>query len=383
MRIFHMADLHIGITLYNRDLSEDQRYVLRQVIDYATQYVPDVVVIAGDIYDRSVPSAEAVALFDWFIGALTEAVPKASIMMIAGNHDSAQRIDCYRNILCRQNIFIAGLAPQKNTEYMQRITISDTYGDVDFYLLPFIRPAVVRGVLGYEDMALSYDEAVHQMIAREQIDTARRNVLVTHQFYIPVGEDIQSLELSESEIHTVGNIDSVRSDALMPFDYVAMGHIHKMSQVGKTAYRYSGTPMAYSVSEASQEKGILMIDLCGKEEAVQVTGLPLTPLHAVRKLRGTLEEVLRQSCDDYVAIELTDQELEASVDLSDRLQHAFCNLLEVRRVFARLQNYDAVVSEASIQAPLELIDRFMPDMTEEERTVMEDVWNTVRGGDHL
>lgn len=381
MRILHMADLHIGITLYNRDLSADQRFVLQQVLDYAVQYMPDAVVIAGDLYDRSVPSAEAVALFDWFIGALTEAVPKASIMLIAGNHDSAQRIDCYRDILSRQNIYIAGLPPQRDTAHIQRVTMADAYGDVDFYLLPFIRPAVVRGVLGHEDMALSYDAAVHQMLAREQIDTARRNVLVTHQFYIPVGEDIQSLELSESEIHTVGNIDSVRSDALEPFDYVAMGHIHKMSQVGKAAYWYSGTPMAYSVSEASQEKGILMIDLGEKAVPVQVTRLPLTPLHAVRKLRGTLEEILEQSCDDYVAIELTDQELEASVDLSDRLQHAFCNLLEVRRVYARLQNYDAAVTEQAMEDPLALIDSFMPDMTEEERTVMEDVWNTVRGGD--
>ena len=338
MRILHMADLHIGITLYNRDLSADQRFVLQQVLDYAVQYMPDAVVIAGDLYDRSVPSAEAVALFDWFIGALTEAVPKASIMLIAGNHDSAQRIDCYRDILSRQNIYIAGLPPQRDTAHIQ-------------------------------------------MLAREQIDTARRNVLVTHQFYIPVGEDIQSLELSESEIHTVGNIDCVRSDALEPFDYVAMGHIHKMSQVGKAAYWYSGTPMAYSVSEASQEKGILMIDLGEKAAPAQVTRLLLTPLHAVRKLRGTLEEILEQSCDDYVAIELTDQELEASVDLSDRLQHAFCNLLEVRRVYARLQNYDAAVTEQAMEDPLALIDSFMPDMTEEERSVMEDVWNTVRGGD--
>ena len=187
MRFFHLSDLHIGLKLINRDLGEDQRFILRQIVEKAEAARPDAVVIAGDIYDKSVPSADAVEIFDDFIFGLRKAVPEAEIMMISGNHDSAPRVNLFRRILGREKIHMIGIPPQSVEDHMERVTLQDEYGPVHFYLLPFVRPSMVRNVIGVKEdgSGFSYDETIHRLLDREEIDTRERNVLVSHQFYLP------------------------------------------------------------------------------------------------------------------------------------------------------------------------------------------------------
>lgn len=383
MRFFHLSDLHIGLKLMSRDLREDQAHIFREIAEYARQYRPDAVLIAGDIYDKSIPSAEAVDLFDRFVRALTEAVPEAEIMMISGNHDSAPRVNVFRNVLQRQRIHMIGMPPVNPDDKIEKVTLNDTYGPVNFYLLPFVRPSMVREITGADENgnALTYDAAVHRLIEREEIDHKARNVIVSHQFYLPAGADPDKVERMDSEIRTVGNIDEVRADILEQFDYAALGHIHKPMKVGSEMIRYCGTPLACSVSEAEQEKGIIMVDLSEKGNA-EITVLPLKPLRKVKVIRGTLEEVLNEACEDYVSVRLTDTVDLDVLDMQERLREAFPGLLEVRREALRLADYSAEVGDLEeAPDPFELCCSFLPDLTDEEKRVLSDVLNSVQEGD--
>ena len=307
MKFFHLSDLHIGLKLMNRDLREEQIDILRQITELAKAEKPDAVVIAGDIYDKAVPAAEAVEIFDGFMTELKKAVPKAEIMLISGNHDSGLRLNCFREILDEQKVHMIGLPPRREEEYIEKVTLQDEFGPVNFYLLPFVKPSMVKQIVGVDENGnnLSYDATLHKLIAREEVNTAERNVLVSHQFYLPVGENAESVERMDSEIRTVGNIDAVSADVLELFDYAALGHIHKPMKVGSEVYRYCGTPLACSVSEAGQQKGIIMVEM-GSKNSVKTTILPLKPLREVRIIKGSLEDVLAQACEDFVSVILTD-----------------------------------------------------------------------------
>ena len=379
MKFFHLSDLHIGLKLFNRDLLEDQRHILGQVVQAAAREKPDAVVVAGDIYDKAVPPAEAVSAFDGFIQALTEAVPEAEIMLISGNHDSAARLNLFRGLLGRHRVRMIGLPPQGPEERIERVTLSDKHGPVNFYLLPFVKPSMIRPIVGAgeDGAALSYDEALRRLLAREDVDESARNVLVSHQFYVPDGTSADAVERAESEIRTVGNIDQVSAEVLAPFDYAALGHIHRPMRVSANA-RYCGTPLACSVSEAGQQKAILMVTLGAKGD-VRVDELPLTPLRQVRVLRGTLEEVLEQGCDDYVSAVLTDQADLDVLDMRDRLASAFPNLLEIRREALRGADYTPRAAQEAELDPFGLCDAFLGDLGDEERALLRDVINTVKG----
>ena len=381
MKFFHISDLHIGLKLFNRDLSRDQEYVFRQIAALAEQEKPEAVVIAGDIYDKAVPSSEAVELFDRFVSGLTEAVPKAEIMMISGNHDSAPRINMFRSVLQHQHIHMIGLPPEHPEESIEKVTLEDAFGPVNFYLLPFVKPSMVREITasGKEEGGLSYDEALHRLIGREAIRKEERNVLVSHQFYLPAGMNPASVERMDSEIVSVGNIDAVRADLLQKFDYAALGHIHKPMCVGSEYYRYCGTPLACSVSERGQQKGVVLVNLMKKGE-IQTKVLPLTPLHEIKILKGTLEEVLRQKTEDYVTIVLTDQVDQEAMDMQDRLHQAFPNLLEIRREGLRLADYTASCSEEKLKSPYELCSSFLGGLSDEEADVLRDAINSAQEG---
>lgn len=387
MKIFHLSDLHIGLKLINRDLSEDQEYILGQIVEAAKREQPDAAVIAGDIYDRAVPSAEAVALFDRFVSSLTGAVPDAEIMMISGNHDSAPRVNVFRQLLQKQKIHMIGLPPMREGEHIEKVTVPDAFGSVHFYLLPFVRPSMVRELTGSDENGnlLSYNAALHRLLEKETIDDKVRNVLVSHQFYLPVGSDPEKVERMDSEICTVGNIDVVYADVLEPFDYAALGHIHKAMQMGGGRFCYCGTPLACSVSEAGQQKGIRVVELAEKG-SVNVTVLPLTPLREVKVLRGTLDEVMEEAGDDYVSVRLTETAKENAQnglvgnEIQDRLRLAFPNLLEIRRETERTANYTALSGVEDMPDPFELCCAFLPDLDEEEKKLLENVINTVVTG---
>lgn len=383
MKFFHLSDLHIGLKLMNRDLREEQMDILWQVTDLAREEQPDAVVIAGDIYDKAVPAAEAVEVFDSFITELKRAVPEAEMMLISGNHDSGLRLNCFREILDEQKVHMIGLPPRREEEYIEKVTLQDEFGPVNFYLLPFVKPSMVKQIVGVDENGnnLSYDATLHKLIAREEVNTAERNVLVSHQFYLPVGENAESVERMDSEIRTVGNIDAVASDVLEAFDYAALGHIHKPMKVGSELYRYCGTPLACSVSEAGQQKGVIMVEI-GEEDSktsVKITVLPLKPLREVRIIKGSLEEVLAQACEDFVTVILTDRVDLDIMDMQDRIRMAFPYLLEIRREVLRKADYSEQLMAEKEQDPFELCCSFLKDLDDEEKTILQDVIHTVQG----
>ena len=383
MKFFHLSDLHIGLKLMNRDLREEQMDILRQVTDLAREEQPDAVVIAGDIYDKAVPAAEAVEVFDSFITELKRAVPEAEMMLISGNHDSGLRLNCFREILDEQKVHMIGLPPRREEEYIEKVTLQDEFGPVNFYLLPFVKPSMVKQIVGVDENGnnMSYDATLHKLIAREEVNTAERNVLVSHQFYLPVGENAESVERMDSEIRTVGNIDAVASDVLEAFDYAALGHIHKPMKVGSELYRYCGTPLACSVSEAGQQKGVIMVEIGEKDSktSVKITVLPLKPLREVRIIKGSLEEVLAQACEDFVTVILTDRVDLDIMDMQDRIRMAFPYLLEIRREVLRKADYSEQLMAEKEQDPFELCCSFLKDLDDEEKTILQDVIHTVQG----
>ncbi len=381
MRFFHLSDLHIGLKLMNRDLLEDQKYILNQITDLARQEKPDAVVIAGDLYDKAVPSAEAVEVLSHFVTDLTRALPDAAVMMISGNHDSGPRVDCFRSVLCRQNLHMIGLPPQTEAEHIEKVVLEDAFGKVNFYLLPFVKPSMVKSVVGADSHGnnRSYDETIRRLIDREHLDDSERNVLVSHQFYLPAGTRAEDVERMDSEIRTVGNIDEVGSDVLERFDYAALGHIHKPMKAGSGSHRYCGTPLACSVSEAGQEKGVILVDLQEKGRAPQITVLPLTPLRQVRVIRGELKDLLSQACGDYVTVILTDKADLDVIDMQDRIRTAFPFLLEIRREGVRKADYTGDVKAEALLNPFELCCAFLKDLGQGEKDILKDVIHTVQG----
>ena len=371
MRFFHLSDLHIGKQLHHYNLKEDQKVILEEIIEYAKEYHPDAILIAGDIYDKSVPSAEAVTLFDEFLTGLSEITPAIPVLMIAGNHDSAERLQYASEILKRQHIYVAGSAPMTKEEHMPKVTFTDAFGEVDVYLLPFLKPSYVRNVFEGEAPE-SYSDAVKWLIEREEIDyKGRRNVLVSHQFYagsVPP-------ETCDSETVSIGGIDNVHVQAVEQFDYVALGHLHGKQQVGKEYIRYCGTPLKYSVSEAGQVKCLTMVTLMEKAEPVTITELMLHPIRDVKKKAGTLEELLKgadpKEMGDYISITLTDE-----VDPyqpKERLEDVYSHILEIRidneRTRNKLSEFD---EETEIKSPFEAFNDFFEEMqgrslTEEEK----------------
>ena len=380
MKFFHLSDLHIGLKLMNRDLREEQIDILRQITELAKAEKPDAVVIAGDIYDKAVPAAEAVEIFDGFMTELKKVVPKAEIMLISGNHDSGLRLNCFREILDEQKVHMIGLPPRTENEYIEKVTLTDEFGTLKFYLLPFVKPSMVKQIVGVDENGnnLSYDAALHRLIEREKVNTTERNVLVSHQFYLPVGGDAEKVDRMDSEIRTVGNIDAVSADVLELFDYAALGHIHKPMKVGSEAYRYCGTPLACSVSEAGQQKGIIMVEM-GSKNSVKTTILPLKPLREVRIIKGSLEDVLAQACEDFVTVILTDKVDLDIMDMQDRIRMAFPYLLEIRREVLRKADYSDQMMAEKEQDPFKLCCSFLKDLDDEEKAVLQDVIHTVQG----
>ena len=222
MKFIHLSDLHIGKQLHHYSLLEEQRELLGQVVMHVKKEHPDAVVIAGDVYDVAVPSAEAILVFDEFLSALDALEQELAIFIIAGNHDSAKRLDYASRILAKHDIHIVGMPPIAEEEPMRKVCLTDGYGEVNFYLLPFVKPAYVKKI--FPEESLSFSDAVKRLAERETIDETKRNVLVSHQFYAGGGETPLT---SDSEVHVVGGLDNVDVGVLAPFDYAALGHIHR------------------------------------------------------------------------------------------------------------------------------------------------------------
>lgn len=380
MRFFHLSDLHLGIKLYEHDLLKDQKAILDEIVALTRQYQPDAVVFAGDIYDRSVPPVEAVALFDDFMTQLRAALPNGEIMLISGNHDSAQRLDVFRSELSDRGIHMIGNPPMQEGETIERVTLTDNFGAVNFYLLPFVRPGMVRLVAGTKENGdnLSYPEAFSRLLALSPLNPNERNVLVSHQFFLPDGGDAENIERAENEVKQVGNLDAIPASLIADFDYAALGHIHKPMKVGSETLRYCGTPMPYSLSEENQQKGILMVEMGAKGD-VQTTVLPLHPVHQVRKLRATREALLSGASEDFVSICVTDAEAVEMVGLRELLRERYPNLLELRREREETVELAALQERTETLSPYELCLQFAGErLNAEEKSLLTEVMNAMK-----
>lgn len=380
MRFFHLSDLHLGIKLYEHDLLKDQKAILDEIVALTRQYQPDAVVFAGDIYDRSVPPVEAVALFDDFMTQLRAALPNGEIMLISGNHDSAQRLDVFRSELSDRGIHMIGNPPMQKGETIERVTLTDDFGAVNFYLLPFVRPGMVRLVAGTKENGdnLSYPEAFSRLLALSPLNPDERNVLVGHQFFLPDGGDAENIERAENEVKQVGNLDAIPASLIADFDYAALGHIHKPMKVGSETLRYCGTPMPYSLSEENQQKGILMVEMGAKGD-VQTTVLPLHPVHQVRKLRATREALLSGASEDFVSICVIGAEAAEMVGLRELLRERYPNLLELRREEKETVELAALQERAETLSPYELCLQFAGErLNAEEKALLTEVMNAMK-----
>ncbi len=385
MKLFHLSDLHIGKQLHYYNLRDNQIEILRQIVDKAKEYQPDAIIIAGDIYDKSVPSAEAYAIFDTFLIELSEITPSIPVLMIAGNHDSAERLNYASTFLEKHHIYISVLPPQTEEDRLKKIVLKDEHGEVSFYLLPFTKPGYIRHLFE-EGTVTGYDSAIRELIEREEIDYSGRTVLVSHQFYISEDKLPETCE-SEQAYISVGGVDSVDIAAIRKFDYVALGHLHGSQQIGEKYIRYSGTPLKYSVSEERHDKSITMVTLGPKGDEPIIEKIPLTASQDVRREQGTLSEIIGRANDqnrnDFVSITLTDEaELYKP---KDQLEEHYNFILEVRvensRTRAQMEN---ITGEAAVLDPLEAFRAFYEEINNEpmssmEEKLMSEIITAVRG----
>ncbi len=370
MRFIHLSDLHIGKQLHHYSLLEEQRELLNQIVNHVEKERADAIVIAGDVYDTAVPSAEAIAVFDDFLSKLDALEQRLTICIIAGNHDSAKRLDFASQILAKHAIYIVGMPPITADAGIKKVYMNDENGEVVLYLLPFVKPGYLKKI--FPDETLSFSDAVKRLIEREDIDKTKRNVLVSHQFYAGGGV---SPVTSDSEVHVVGGIDNVDVGVLEAFDYAALGHIHRAQKIGAEKNRYCGTFFPYSVSEADEQKFVTMVDLGAKGETPQITELPLELPRQVRRIRGTIEEVLALAndtiCDDYVSITLTD-EVEANHP-REILEEKYDHILEIRIDNARTRKLLELGDiEMENLAPYEAFRNFFAELNGREMTDAED-----------
>lgn len=305
MIFFHLGDLHIGRNLGSISLIDDQKYILNQIVELAKEKKADALLISGDVYDRAIPSEAAVEVLDGFLAGCVKAGLR--VFLISGNHDSDERLNFGSSLFDASGIHICS----KFDGSLKKITLSDEFGAVNVYLLPFVKASQVRHFFPEAEIP-DYDAAVRQAITTGNVDPAQRNILLAHQF---VTDSDGKLALSGSEsqsVQNVGTVEVIHADAFAPFDYTALGHIHSSQTVGSEHVRYSGSPLKYSKSEAHSAKTVTMITL-GEKGDVRIDELPLYPMRDVRLLKGLDTELLRPDqitdTDDYIYVTLTNKEL--------------------------------------------------------------------------
>lgn len=353
MRILHTADLHIGKSVHDFSMLEDQRAVLTQITEILQREKIDVLLLAGDIYDRTVPSAQAVTLLDEFLTNVSRM--KISVIAISGNHDSPERLEFLNGVLEKQGIFISGIYK----DVLKKVTFEDSYGKVTFICLPYFR----SGELGLK----SSQEVAEKLLAGAEIDTAQRNVLLTHYFVTDQG---RTPELSDSETALqVGGIDNVEAEVFKDYDYVALGHIHRPQQIGDRMMFYAGSPLKYSFSEANQEKSVNIITLKGKGD-ITVTKEILKPLHDMRKITGTMAQILEAAPDtpdmDYIQVSLTDED--ELYDPMGTLRSVYPNVMELilTKNLVREDQQDTKRQADRSRTPIQMFEDFYREVRGDE-----------------
>jgi exonuclease SbcD len=359
MKFLHLSDLHIGKSVNGFSMLGEQRNVFRQIIECVKRERPGAVLIAGDIYDRAVPGVEAVRVFDDFLTELARA--DVAVLLISGNHDSPERLGYASRLLSDKRLYLYGAfdgTPHK-------VTLTDEYGEVNFWLLPFIKPSYLRS--GEDERKIeSCDDALAAALESADIDYTARNVLISHQFYTRTG--VNPLR-SESEMNPVGGLDAANADALEKFDYVALGHLHGAQTVGAEHIRYAGSPIKYSFSEWRQEKSVTLVELGGKGN-LSVTALPLSHERDMREIKGELRVLTNDEVsslankEDYLRVILTDEE--EIIDPMGKLRVVYPNIMsldfENSRTGIDLANVGAGTEATEKLSPYELFEEFFLDV---------------------
>ncbi len=346
MKLIHLSDLHLGKRVNEFSMLEDQTFILKQILGIIDEYQPNGVIIAGDVYDKTIPSAEAVELFDDFLVRLS--ARNLSVFVVSGNHDSAERIAFGGRLMDKSGIY---MSPVYNGK-VAPITLTDAFGKVHVYLLPFIKPANVRRF--FPDQAIdSYTDAMQTAIDAMEVDPTERNLLVTHQF-------VTGADRTESEEISVGGTDNVDARVFAPFDYVALGHIHRAQICGGNQWiRYCGTPLKYSFSEASDQKSVTLVDLQEKGN-ISIQLIPLTPQHDMVEIKGTFDQITQKSfwehttyTDDYMHVTLTDEQ--DIPDAVNKLRVIYKNIMKLDYDNTRTRTVNQIdgTQEATQKSPYE------------------------------
>lgn len=305
MKFLHLGDLHIGKSIGEFDLIEDQKYILDQILGLAEKSDINAVLIAGDVYDKSVPSEAAVRLFDYFICRL--AAKKIKTFIITGNHDSDERLNFGSSLFEARDIFISAKYEGK----LFKRKVEDSEGTVNIYLMPFIKASQVRHFYPNEEIE-NYDDAVRVVLRHSDINPEERNILVAHQFVAGKSADPQLGGSESVATQTVGLVEKIGADCFVDFDYVALGHIHSAQSVGCDEVRYAGSPLKYSLSEASNEKYVTIVDL-GKKGDVMIQLKPLHPMRDLRHIKGRMNQLLKKenifAQEDFIYVTLTDEDI--------------------------------------------------------------------------
>ena len=375
MKFIHLSDLHLGKRVNEFSMLEDQKFILKRIINVIDEEKPDAVLIAGDVYDKSVPSAEAVALFDGFLVSLSER--DAVTFVISGNHDSPERLAFGNRLMTASGIRISPVYSGS----VEPIVLTDGLGPVNVYMLPFVKPVHVRTVFPDENVE-SYTDAMRVAIEKMSVDTSARNVLVAHQF-------VTGAVRSESEDVSVGGLDNVDASVFDPFDYVALGHIHGPQKIGSDKIRYCGTPLKYSFSEVDHVKSVTVAELGAKGD-LKIRTVPLEPKRDMVSLRGSYDELTLRSFyegtaygDDYVRIVLTDED--DIPDAASKLRLIYHNLMKLEYDNTRTRSASVIGGAEDVErkTPLELFSELYElqngaPMTEEQRNfaekLIEAVW---------
>ncbi len=351
MKLIHLSDLHLGKRVNEFSMLEDQAFILKQILEIADREKPDGVLLAGDLYDKPVPPAEAVGLLDWFLTELS--VRKIAVFAISGNHDSAERIAFGSRLMGDRGVFLSPVYDGT----VEKVEMQDEYGTVCVYLLPFLKPAVVRSVWKHKaDQIRTYDDALRMVVSSIPSDPSQRNLLVSHQF-------VTGASRCESEEIFVGGLDNIDVSMFDAFDYVALGHIHSPQHIGRETVRYCGTPLKYSFSEAGQQKSITVVELKEKGD-ISISTIPLRPLRDLRKIKGTYLEVTARdfyagtNTSDYLQITLTDEE-----DIPDGLQKLriiYPNLMRLEYDNRRTRENQEILQVQAMEekSELELFEEF-------------------------
>lgn len=349
MKFIHLSDLHLGKRVNEFSMIEDQAYILKEIEGIIGKESPDAVIIAGDVYDKTIPSVEAVALFDGFLKQLAR--QEVQVFIISGNHDSPERLAFASELIELSGIHIAPVY----RGVVRPVTLKDGCGPVNVYMLPFVKPIHVRLAFPEESME-SYTEAVRAAVSHMGIRESERNILITHQF-------VTGARRSDSEDIAVGGSDNVDASVFEGFDYVALGHIHGPQNVGKESIRYCGTPLKYSFSEAGHRKSVTILELKEKGD-IRIRTEELVPLRDMRELKGTYEELTSRKnyegtkTDDYLHITLTDEE--DIMDAIGKLRVIYPNLMKLDYDNKRTRENREITGgeETEAKTPLELIREF-------------------------